>query len=729
MAKINFKVPPLPKERAAVDVALSYIMHGVPVFPCREKTTEGVDYSTGEVVDFVEKSPYTTYGLKDATTSSRIINILFGERHQGAAIGVPTGEKLGAWVLDLDRHANDDGTVRDGHEWLAAQEENHGPLPETARATTANGGTHIFFRHVEGIRNRAAIAPGVDTRGEGGYILAPGSIMADGRRYEWVDWQEDGLPDFADAPEWLVDLVKVKAPAPVEQTKREYTYQPEDSGAARYASRSFDMEMDKLASAPKGQRGQQLFASACSIGEFVAAGLISRSDAEAGLIDAAKSNGLVATDGERKCWDKIKRGLDKTANSPRQIPEREYDNDNTRVDPEAVSRLVEKSRAKAATAASVDEASEPSATEPTDLPVAPKQRARFELTWFDEIEEGKPKETILKGWLGEGEFTTISGLPGTGKSVVTTDLACHIAAGMDWHGLKVKQGLVVYVAAERKKLTERRMMAFRRHHDVHNVPLLVVGGRLDFTRDLKDANDLIAAIREAEAVTGMRCVWVIIDTLTRVFGGGDQNASKDMTKFVNSCDHILAETKAHVTAIHHSAWSGERGKGAIDLDGAVDASFMVKKDGNKHKLVCDGTNDGEEGEVLAFTMKSVQIGVDEEGEPTTAPVVVKAEGGSIADKLRGAVNGHNARAFEILRELVLKEGVDPESPGYPEGALVVSEERWREAVYTDAGDKMIPASKRQRFNRAKKDLASDGSIGHNAIWVWLTPEKAADEEA
>lgn len=714
MAKLNFKVPPPSATRAPIDVARAYIAAGIGVFPCRERTSEGVDYATGEIIEFAEKAPYTSDGLKGATTSRRIIDIWFGDRHPDAVIGIPTGDKLGGWVLDLDRHGD-----RDGHTWLAEMEAHHGHLPGTARAKTANGGTHIFFRHVEGVRNRAAIAPGVDTRGDGGYIVGPGSIMADGRCYEWIDHDSQDMPEFADAPAWLLDLVLPKTTAPAPTQPREYTYQSEDTSAARYASRSFDMELDKLSSSPKGQRGQQLFASACSVGEFVAAGHISRSEAEAGLIDAARSNGLVATDGERKCMDKIKRGLDKTANSPRQIPDREYDNDNTpSIDTERLLENTRKKREEEAAGGATTNANADDQPTATPTPSAPRKKERFELTWFDEIEEGKPKETILKGWLGEGEFTTISGLPGTGKSVVATDLACHIAAGRDWHGIKVKQGLVIYVAAERKKLTERRMMAFRQHHDAHNVPLLVVGGRLDFTKDLKDANDLIAAIREAETVTGMRCVWVIVDTLTRVFGAGDQNASKDMTRFVQSCDHILAETKAHVTAIHHSAWSGERGKGAIDLDGAVDASFMVKKEGNKHKLVCDGTNDGEEGDVLAFTMKSVVIGQDEEGEPTTAPVVVIADIMDGGERLVENIKGHNARAFDILTGLVQTNGIPPEGPHFPDSVLVVREEAWRQAFYADDSKGTKQDTLRARFKRAHASLMEANKVSQIGDWVF-----------
>ncbi|TIN83116.1 bifunctional DNA primase/polymerase [Mesorhizobium sp.] len=711
MAKINFKVPSAVE--TPYDVARSYIAAGIAVFPCHEAEVEEVDQATGEIVTRPEKSPYTSNGLKGATRSERIVGIWFNERHPNALIGLPTGEPLGAWVLDLDRHGD-----RDGHAWLAKMEAKHGPLPETARARTANGGTHVFFKNVDGIRNRAAIAHGVDTRGQDGYIVGPGSVMADGRKYEWIDdkgnaYEPIGIPDFADTPQWLLDLLLPKKEA--EQPRRDYTYTQRD--LAPYVNTALESEISRLVSATVGSRGSQLNASAYSLGQLVGAGVLSREIAEDELYRGARSNGVLQKDGEKQTLARIKRGLDDGIKVPRVIKEREYENDNTK--PVDTSKLLAKKKQPDVRVDAQDEA--PSEVELPNEQAMPKKRERFDLTWFDNIKDGEPKVTFIKGVFGEREFTTISGLPGTGKSVIVTDMACHVACGKDWHGRRVKPGLVIYVAAERKKLTERRMMAFRKEHGVENVPLLVIGGRLDFTKDLKDVRDLIAEIKKAEIETGTECVWVIIDTLTRVFGGGDQNASKDMTKFVSSCDEILMETKAHVTAIHHSSWSGDRGKGAIDLDGAVDASFMVKKSGGSYKLVCDGTNDGEEGEVLAFAMKSVELGVDEDGEPTTAPVVLKVASDNIAKGLAEATT-HKDRALVILREMQEEGEMSPGMHGLPEDTMLVPEESWRQAFYDALGDAPQP-TKQATFVRVKKSLLKSGSIGESGIWVW-TPNKS-----
>jgi hypothetical protein len=715
MAKINFKVPS--GVETPYDVARSYIAAGIPVFPCHEVEIDEVDQATGEIITRPEKSPYTSNGLKGATRSERIVGIWFNERHPNALIGLPTGEPLGAWVLDLDKHGD-----RDGHAWLADMETKHGALPETARARTANGGTHVFFKNVEGIRNRAAIAPGVDTRGQDGYIVGPGSVMADGRKYTWIDadgqpYEPFGIPDFADTPQWLLDLLLPKKE--VEQPRRDYTYTQRD--LAPYVNTAMESEISKLASATVGNRGSQLNASAYSLGQLVGAGVLSRDIAEDELYRGAAHNGVLRKDGEKQTLARIKRGLDDGIKAPRVIKEREYQNDNTKL-MDTSKLLAKNKKTDAQDEAPTESAPEDEPREDSPQGTAPKKRERFDLTWFDNIKEGEPKVTFIKGVLGEREFTTISGLPGTGKSVIVTDMACHVACGKDWHGRRVKPGLVVYVAAERKKLTERRMMAFRKEHGVQDVPLLVIGGRLDFTKDLKDVRELIAEIKKAEIETNTECVWVIIDTLTRVFGGGDQNASKDMTKFVSSCDEILMETKAHVTAIHHSSWSGDRGKGAIDLDGAVDASFMVKKSGGSYKLVCDGTNDGEEGEVLAFAMKSVGLGVDEDGEPTTAPVVLKVASDGAAKSLAEA-SSHEERALILLMEMQEDGEESPGMHGLPEDTKLVSCDAWRDAFYEALGD-MLQPTKQATFKRVSKSLIKKKKVGESSIWVWPTIERA-----
>ena len=327
------------------DIALSYISKGIPVFPCREldETSDRYDPETGEFEVLKAKTPRISNGFKGASKNTRVTGILW-DRNPGSMIGSPTGEQMGAWVLDVDVHKDDDGNVVNGYETLAALETQHGPLPLTATAKTAGGGEHRYFRHVPGVRNRGKLGRGLDIRGSGGFVILPGSVTAEGKRYEWVGYEGEGLPPVADAPAWLLELV---LPTAVERSASDYHY---ESGANdAYVERAVEAELRALAMEPQGGRGQAVNKSAFSLGTLVGAGVLDRSEAEAGLYDAAYSNGVVAKDGAKEVRAKIRRGLDAGMRQPREIPEPIYRDDGTpSIDTAA---LVANSLRKAATPA------------------------------------------------------------------------------------------------------------------------------------------------------------------------------------------------------------------------------------------------------------------------------------------------------------------------------------------------------------------------------------------
>lgn len=310
------------------DLALSYIAANIPVFPCRaaEEVTDRFDPDTGEIIVYKAKTPLVSAGFKGASLNQRVTGILW-DRNPTAMVGIPTGEQLGAWVLDIDVHKDDDGVVTNGYETLAALEAKHGTLPETGTAKTAGGGEHRYFAYAPGVRNRGKLGAGLDIRGAGGYVIAPGSRTADGGEYIWVDYDGVGLPPLADAPAWLLDLVA--PPTPAAQTSA-YSHNSGDNDL--YVERAVEAELTLLSSTTQGGRGEQVNKSAFSLGTLVGAGALSRSEAEAGLFDAAFSNGVVAKDGEREIRAKIRRGLDAGIKQPRAIPERQYSDDTPVID-------------------------------------------------------------------------------------------------------------------------------------------------------------------------------------------------------------------------------------------------------------------------------------------------------------------------------------------------------------------------------------------------------------
>ncbi len=165
-----------------VRVALAYAKRGIPVFRLRPGTKEPFHGSRG---------------FYDATTDEEQVRELW-RKSPDANVAYPTGKASGLLVLDEDpRHG---GTAS-----LEALEAEHGKLPATTKVRTPSDGRHLYFKYPAGekIGNSAGkLGAGLDVRGEGGYVVAPGSSTPQGR-YEWIDTSPP-----ADAPEWLLEALR-----------------------------------------------------------------------------------------------------------------------------------------------------------------------------------------------------------------------------------------------------------------------------------------------------------------------------------------------------------------------------------------------------------------------------------------------------------------------------------------------------------------------------------------
>lgn len=167
--------------------ALSYAARGWPVFPLyyivNGKCSCG-KYSCPQA----GKHPCVKEWDRVASTDPDIIKSWW-RRWPNANIAVKTGN--GLIVVDVDPKHN-------GAEGLAALENKHEKLPPTLLVTTGSQGWHLYYTADEEIRNSASrLAPGVDIRGDGGYVVAPPSNHISGNSYEW----NNELP-LAVLPQW-----------------------------------------------------------------------------------------------------------------------------------------------------------------------------------------------------------------------------------------------------------------------------------------------------------------------------------------------------------------------------------------------------------------------------------------------------------------------------------------------------------------------------------------------
>lgn len=256
--------------RSIREVAVGLAGRGWPVFPCR-----------------IDKRPATKHGFKDASNDSAEVDRLF--RLPGAeSIGIATGPSSGLWVLDVD--------LPDGPQSLRALQDQHGPLPFTWRQRTGSGGRHYFFRWPEGgepIRNsvRTKLGPGLDVRGEGGYVVVAPSPHPSGNAYAWERGFSPEEMELADAPDWLLELVRPAKPAKRPRHSQAIV-RPQSGGCTRYGRAALEAETDRVRTAPEGQRNQELNRAAFAVGQLVAGGELDRATVEAELKTAARVCGL-----------------------------------------------------------------------------------------------------------------------------------------------------------------------------------------------------------------------------------------------------------------------------------------------------------------------------------------------------------------------------------------------------------------------------------------------------
>lgn len=145
-------------------------------------------------------------GLLSATKNPEIINKWF-TKWPDANIAVPTGEVSGFIAVDIDpRHG--------GNQTWDDLIQEHGTIPDTVEALTGGGGRHILFKHpgqkVTSNQNGEALGPGVDVKGDGGYIIVSPSLHESGGRYEWEYSSLPSETPIAEMPDWIKKKVMQK---------------------------------------------------------------------------------------------------------------------------------------------------------------------------------------------------------------------------------------------------------------------------------------------------------------------------------------------------------------------------------------------------------------------------------------------------------------------------------------------------------------------------------------
>lgn len=597
---------------AMLEKALALAADGMPVFPCRS-----------------DKRPLTAHGFKDATTDQAQVRQWWSEWPH-ALPGVPTGEPSGLFVLDVDRRPGADG--------FETLEANSWSINGTRAHRTQSGGMHYLFRYPKdgglGI-SAGKLGPGLDTRGDGGYVI-------------W--WPAKGLdvsnPDSLDAlPAWIGTALGSSAredrPAPAEG-----------------------------ASVAAGGRNDHLFR--------VAAGLHGKG-LSANAIEAA----LLAENAVR-CSPPL-------------------DGDEVRRIARSTHRYPEGTEWRPSSNGTVG--------------------FRF-VAARELLAKPKPIRWLIGGLMESGTLAQIFGQSGCGKSFIALDWSASVATGAQWYGRETAQGAVFYIAGEGHAGLSRRLRAWEIHHGIAlaDAPLFVSAA----PAALMDAGNSFAVAEAVEALAAEygTPAMIVVDTLARNLGNGDESSNADLGVFINNIDIMLrARFGAAVVIVHHSGWQEtQRSRGGSALRAAMDHEFRMAATDMGAELSATKMKESELPEPMHFEIFRVPLDgwTDDDGEVMTSAVLRPVGYEAKPVRQRRPAGGNQKIILDALREhlaAVSPFGLNGAPEAIPSGQSACQ----LEDVIDSLASRLTCEPRRQteRARLALTGLVSSGHVVCREGWLWL----------
>lgn len=288
-----------------------------------------------------------------------------------------------------------------------------------------------------------------------------------------------------------------------------------------------------------------------------------------------------------------------------------------------------------------------------------------DLEWFDDIEPSLGNAYLVKGVLDAGTMSVIYGPSNSGKTFFALDLAYHIALGAEWRGRRVTQASVLYLAAEGGRGVLNRVYALKQEHGVQDVPMAVKRAGLDLLHDQADLLHITELAAQVKSKLPDAPLVIVIDTLSRIMAGGDENSAADMTALIRNIDAIRQASEAHVILVHHTGKDTAKGaRGHSSLRAATDTEIEVANDNGARAALVMKQRDNQGGETFAFSLKSVSLGFDQDGDEVTSCVVEVADESEYqsAQKSARGIGGNQKIILDTFDQMI-GEGYGSPNPG------------------------------------------------------------------
>ena len=312
-------------------------------------------------------------------------------------------------------------------------------------------------------------------------------------------------------------------------------------------------------------------------------------------------------------------------------------------------------------------------------------KSRLRLFSCTEILEETAPRSRVKNLLPEVGLGIIYGPTKSGKSFVGLDLALCLATGQRFFSQLVRPCKVIYAFLEGWGGLRTRLMAWSNHNE-ESLPenLSFLKGPLDL-RKPEHVDKLI----ETAPTNGV----LIIDTLARAMPGVDENSGRDMSIIIDALDRIQQAMNGLVLVLAHTGKDERAGlRGHTSLMAAADVAWLFSRQGDARFFRVDKSKDGPDGACFGFSLESVALGNNDEGDEMSSCVVCQER----APQSRKAMHPSLQYALSSFDEAAA-------------GKCGASKEEWRKVYYKGHTADNV-ATKQKAFVRAKKDLIEQGII-------------------
>jgi len=363
--------------------------------------------------------------------------------------------------------------------------------------------------------------------------------------------------------------------------------------------------------------------------------------------------------------------------------------------------------------------SEPLPALPAPGPASAPTSTKIDLIPWDAVQD-IPVRWLVEGLIPAQGFAALYGKPGSYKSFVALYMAAMIATGAQAFGRTTEAGDIVYLMGEGGSGLKPRRDALIRHYGLSpGVRVHFIRAQLNLRSTDADGTAMIQAIQ----AQGLRPALLIIDTLAKAFGAGNENASEDMGAFILQCGRIQEELSTAVLIVHHSGKDEARGqRGHSSLLGACDAELEVVKISAEDspervgQLTVTKQKDGEDGLKVGYKMQTVALGaIDLDIKSLVVEPMLDEE--MAARKMRPKAPTGNQKALLEALEIALNEaGQSVGLEQIPRAARCVRLAMWRQYFHQTSPQE--DDTKRKTWNRASQQLRDAGLVKVWGEWVW-----------